>query len=93
MNVSESNIRLLLSAIALEEIALAHIVNSEAEKIQYVVGTLQPCLEPMENIAAHDLLAVNHSVCQLMEDVLLREVMLQMRMSQIMGALDRTRML
>ena len=38
---TEETIPLLLASIALEELALAHIMNAEAEKLQFVLGTLE----------------------------------------------------
>ena len=36
----EESINQIIAAIALEELALSHILNAEGEKIQYVLGTL-----------------------------------------------------
>ena len=36
----EESINQVIAAIALEELALSHILNAEGEKIQYVLGTL-----------------------------------------------------
>ena len=36
----EDSINLLLVSIAMEELALSHILNAEGEKIDYILGTL-----------------------------------------------------
>jgi hypothetical protein len=37
----EDSAKLLLASIGFEELALAHLINAEAEKIQSVLGTLK----------------------------------------------------
>lgn len=46
-DIRQSVLRLLAS-IAIEEMALAHIINAEAEKLQYIAGTLHPGSNPRE---------------------------------------------
>lgn len=36
----EDAVNYILTSIAMEEMALSHILNAEGEKIQYVIGTL-----------------------------------------------------
>ncbi|MBA2941590.1 hypothetical protein HZF08_25210 [Paenibacillus sp. CGMCC 1.16610] len=76
-------VNLLLASIALEELALAHIVNAEAEKIQYVVGTLFPAVTPpTTNIS--NLLLINESVRKTLQDVIKKEMLLQFKMENIL---------
>lgn len=37
----EDALNLMLAALAFEELGLAHLINAEAEKIQFAVGTLE----------------------------------------------------
>ncbi|WP_240927491.1 hypothetical protein [Paenibacillus thiaminolyticus] len=36
----EEALNLLLASVAIEELGLAHIINAEAEKLQFAIGTL-----------------------------------------------------
>ncbi|MEK4509783.1 MULTISPECIES: hypothetical protein [Paenibacillus] len=76
-------INLLLISIALEEIGLSHIINAEAEKIQYVVGTL-PGLTPHSSI--EDILRVDKDVRATLSEVIRKEMLLQMKLETILNS-------
>ena len=73
-------INLLLASIALEEIGLAHIINAEAEKVQYVVGTL-PGLKSATT--TEEILKVNDSVQDMLELVIKKEVLLETKLHKV----------
>jgi hypothetical protein len=66
---------LLLASIALEEIALAHILNAEGEKIQ---KSLQghPTID--------DMLKVNQSVRNVMKAAIMKEMLLLFKLEDIL---------
>jgi len=80
---------LLLASIALEELALAHVVNAEAEKIQYVLGTLTPH-QPQPAATVSDLLRVNSSVNQTLETVVKKEMLLQMKLERVLQSIHHS---
>lgn len=82
---------LLLSSIALEEIALAHIINSEAEKIQFVLGTLDSSIKPPMNITIANVLEINQSVHKTMQDVIMKEILLQIKFTHVLDLLEKLR--
>lgn len=43
----EEAINLILASIAMEDMALSHILNAEGEKLQYVLGTLHNSTDPI----------------------------------------------
>ncbi|MFY0784112.1 beta-propeller fold lactonase family protein [Peribacillus simplex] len=81
----EQTIPLLLSSIALEELALAHIINAEAEKLQFVLGTLPTgtALSPAV-VSLADLLAVDSSVQRTLRDVIKKEMLLEFKFENVL---------
>lgn len=75
----EDVITLLLASVALEEIGLGHIANAEAEKIQKVLQA-QPC----GGTDTGQLLAVNESVGHTLDSLTRMQMLLQMKMEDIL---------
>ncbi|WP_272514441.1 hypothetical protein [Bacillus cereus] len=82
------SISLLLASIALEELALAHIINSEAEKIQFVLGTLNSDITPPP-VTLSSLLTVNHSVQQTLQSAIKQEMLLQFKLENILTLINK----
>lgn len=80
----EQSVTLLLASIAFEELGLAHLINSEAEKIQYTLGTLenQPCV-PMVTI--NDLLCINDSVSKMLKNIIKTQMLLQFKLEDALA--------
>lgn len=76
----DQTINLLLASIAFEELGLAHIINSEAEKIQFAVGTLDSCKHNHRPTTIEELLAVNTSVEHTLRNVIKKEMLLQFKL-------------
>jgi hypothetical protein len=75
-------INLLLASIAAEELALAHVINAEAEKIQFVIGTLhghKTCPEP----TIKDLLLIDRSVEKVLQTIIKKEIILQFKLEEV----------
>ncbi|ASJ56447.1 hypothetical protein BP422_24510 [Brevibacillus formosus] len=75
-------INLLLTSIAIEELSLGHIIHAEAEKLQYAIGTLPGLTVPA---SVSDLLLVNASVRQTLQDVAKKEILLQSKLDNILS--------
>ncbi|WP_128896303.1 hypothetical protein [Longirhabdus pacifica] len=80
----EQTVPLLLASIALEELALAHIVNAEAEKIQFALKLLEDHKDPKE--AVQTTLVVNESVRRTLRDVIKKELLLEFKLENIINS-------
>jgi len=76
-------LNLLLASIAIEELGLGHIINAEAEKIQYAVGTLPGLTAPA---TISDLLTINDSVKSTLQDTIRKELLLTTKLDSILAA-------
>jgi len=73
----EKSVDLLIASAALQELALAHVVNAEAEKIQFVLGTLkESCHESKEAPTLDELIEINKSVDEMLKKVIEKEILL-----------------
>lgn len=85
----EETIVLLLASVAFEELGLAHIINAEAEKIQYVLGTLvtriPPPTPPPRPVTLEELLELNSSVNLTLRHVLKNQLLLQFKLEDTLS--------
>jgi len=82
----ENSLNMILTSIAMEELALSHIINAEGEKLQYVLGTLNESLG--EKPSVEEILAVNKSVKSLLDSVMHNQVILKSKMECAVDALE-----
>ena len=83
-------LNILIASIGLEELALAHILNGEGEKIQYVLGTLQQGTPSPQSVTIDDVLDINKSVIKTMREVIKTEILLQTKLENAVELLDDT---
>ena len=81
----EETINLLLASVAFEELGLAHIINAEAEKIQYVLGTLEDQEPPATPPTINELLEINRSVDKTLRNVIKNQMLLQFKLEDTMS--------
>ena len=83
----------VIASIALEEAALAHIINAEGEKIQRVVGTFVPegeteVLPLDEEATIEEMQAINASVGDMMGTISNIETSLHNKLRTVLAVLD-----
>lgn len=75
-------IDLVLASIGMEELGLSHIINAEAEKLQYVLGTL-PGFTPPFHPTFSDLIAINKSILSTLKEVRKKEFVLSTKLDLV----------
>lgn len=74
----EDAINILIESIAMEELSIAHILNAEGEKLQYVLGTLEG--KDPGDVTLCDIMAVNKSIQKTLKDVIKTEMLLELKL-------------
>jgi hypothetical protein len=83
----DNTIDLLLASIAMEELSLAHLINAEAEKVQFALGTL-PGLTVTPTLS--DVLAINASVNATLGQATKTEFLLQSKLDSLVNLINVT---
>jgi len=83
----EKVINQILSSIAMEELALSHILNAEGEKLQYILGTLHDDA-PAEMPTIDQVLEINQSVRKLLETTSHQQLILKQKMCDALRAYE-----
>lgn len=85
----EETINMLLSSIAMQDLGLSHIINAEAEKVQFVLGTLHNEETETEKYCIDDVLKVNKTVDRTLRGVLKNQIMSQLKLEDTLDLCDR----
>jgi len=84
----ESALNMILASIAMEELALSHIINAEGEKLQYVLGTLEKRCDKGLRPDVDEVLKVNQSITCLLDSVSQNQMILKNKMDKALHALS-----
>ena len=71
-------VNIILSSIGMEELSLAHLLNAEAEKIQFSLGTLETANGQAAGI--DQILETNRLAGKMVRDVIKNQMLLAMKM-------------
>jgi len=83
-NTREDALNQIVSSIAMEELALSHILNAEGEKIQYAIGTISDS-ERM-NASIDEVFKVNKSVMRTLKRTWEYQILLRSKLNDALNA-------
>lgn len=78
----EESVGDIIESIAIEEAAIAHILNAESEKLQKIINS--------SNVSAQDLLAANKSVKSTVDTVIGLEIALKAKLEMFKSTICQT---
>ncbi len=81
----EDALNLIVASIGFEELGLAHLINAEAEKVQFALGTLETA-ESAQDIET--IMEINTSVDKVLKDVIKKELLLAMKFEDAIDAIN-----
>ena len=76
-------LNVILSSIGMEELSMAHIVNAEAEKIQFALGTLETANG--EAATLEEIMEVNKSSNKMLRDIIKNQMLIGMKMEDVVS--------
>ena len=80
-------VNIILSSIGMEELSLAHILNAEAEKIQFALGTLETAGGQASSMT--DILEINKLASKMVRNVIKNQMLLSMKMEETVGLAEQ----
>lgn len=80
-------VNIILSSIGMEELSLAHILNAEAEKIQFALGTLETAGGQASSMT--DILEINKLASKMVRNVIKNQMLLSMKMEDTVGLAEQ----
>ncbi len=78
----------IISSIAMEELGLSHILNTEGEKLQYVLGTLPGV--PGPGATVNDVLSINESVRSTLDAVAQQQLLYKNKLQSVLSVSPMT---
>ena len=81
-------VNIILSSIGMEELSLAHILNAEAEKIQFALGTLETAGGQASSMT--DILKTNKLASKMVRNVIKKQMLLSMKMEDTVDLAEQT---
>lgn len=74
----------IISSIAYEELGLSHIINTEGEKLQYIIGTIPGATGPAATV--EDVLAANDSVKNTLDAISQNQLLYKSKLQTVLAA-------